>query len=499
MNTKKIGTIVYALIFGLMTINSFGQALKIPVDTIITTTGQTTIMGKTVAYTAITGTQPIWNDSGIPIATIHYTYYRSNHSKTEERPIVFSFNGGPGSASAWMHLAYTGPKLLNLDDEGYPVQPYGIKDNPFSILDVADLVYINPVNTGYSRTIPMAGKEVRKSDFFGINADINYLAEWMNTFVSRNNRWLSPKYLIGESYGGTRVAGLALALQNRQWMYLNGVILVSPADYQVLDDKGPLGQAINFPYYTATAWYHKKLNPDLQSKSLGDLLPEVENFTLNELVPALNKGGFVTVSEREKLAEKMANYCGLTKEEILQHNLAVPTRYFWKALLRSESGYTIGRLDSRYLGIDRMDAGNAPDYSAELTSWSHSFTPAINYYMREVLNFKTDIKYNLFGNVQPWDKSNNNTLDNLRQAMAQNPFLNVFYQAGYYDGGTTYFNSKYSMWQLDPSGKMKDRLFFEAYPSGHMMYLRKSDLEASTKHLRDFILKTSKPSKPARY
>jgi carboxypeptidase C (cathepsin A) len=317
--------------------------------------------------------------------------------------------------------------------------------------------------------------------------------------VTRNNRWLSPKYLIGESYGGTRVAGLALALQEQQWMYLNGVIMVSPADYKVLNDDGPLGQAINLPYYTATAWFHKKLDPALQQKDLNEILPDAEDFTINVYIPALAKGGFIDHDEKKTIARKIAYYSGLEEMDVLQHNLVIPTRFFWKALLRNDSGYTLGRLDSRYLGIDKQEAGTAPDYSAELTSWLHAFTPAINYYFQEELKFKTDIKYNMFGNVRPWDNSNDNTRDNLRLAMAQNPYLNVLFQSGYYDGATTYFNAKYTMWQLDPSGKLKDRLFFEGYRSGHMMYLRKEDLEKSNNDLRNFILKTSNTKKAAKY
>src|SRR6056300_1969230 len=208
------------------------QDRKIPVDTLVITNHTTKIKGETVAYQAQTGTQPVWNAEGKPIATLFYTYYKRTDSKNEaERPLLFSFNGGPGSASVWMHVAYTGPKILNIDDEGYPVQPYGFKSNPYSIIDVADIVFVNPVNTGYSRMISdKDGKMPEKSTFFGINADIKYLAEWINTFVTRNKRWESPKYIIGESYGGTRVMGLSNELQSAQWMYLNGVIMVSPAD-----------------------------------------------------------------------------------------------------------------------------------------------------------------------------------------------------------------------------------------------------------------------------
>jgi len=476
------------------------QQVNIPADTTVTTQHQVAINGKTINYTATTGMQPVWDNNGNPIAAIHYTYYTKNNVKeTDRRPLLISFNGGPGSASAWMHLAYTGPRILNIDDEGYPVQPYGVKHNPYSVLDATDIIYVNPVNTGYSRPLKVDGKEVDRKKFFGINADISYLAEWLNTFVTRHNRWRSPKYLVGESYGGTRVMGLALALQNQQWMYLNGVIMVSPADYKVLRVGGPVSDAINLPYYTAAAWHHKVLPSALQDKDLLEILPEVERFTIDQLIPALAKGGFLPQAEKEAIASKMAYYAGLNKKDILAHNLVVPTSFFWKALLRDEGGFTVGRLDSRYLGIDKQLAGNSPDYNSELTSWLHSFAPAINYYLREELNYKTDLKYNLFGPVHPWDNSNDNTRDDLRQAMAQNPYLNVLFQTGYYDGATTYFNSKYTMWQIDPSGKMKDRFTFKGYRSGHMMYLRKEDLKQANDDIRTFIQKTINYGQPAKY
>ena len=401
---------------------TFAQERKIPVDTTVATQHAVTIGGNRINYTATTGTQPVWDEMGEPIATLHYTYYTKNDVKDRaSRPLLISFNGGPGSGSVWMHLAYTGPRILKIDDEGYPVQPYGVKENPYSVLDVTDIVYVNPVNTGYSRTIPETGKDVDRDKFFGINADTKYLAEWLNTFVSRNNRWNSPKYIVGESYGGTRVMGLSLALQNQQWMYLNGVIMVSPADYKVFRDNDPVSSALNMPYFAATAWHHKALPSDLQSKDLLDVLPEVEEFTINELLPAIAKGGFIADSERKSIADKMARYSGLDVQDILDHNLDVPTQFFWKALLREKGGYTIGRLDSRYLGIDKMLAGTRPDYSPELTSWLHSFTPAINYYLQEELDFKTDIKYNMFGPVHPWNNDDDSVRDDLRQAMAQNP------------------------------------------------------------------------------
>jgi carboxypeptidase C (cathepsin A) len=477
----------------------FAQKRTLPVDTMVITNHTTTIKGVKVTYTADTGTQPVWDAEGNPIASLFYTYYRRTNGKSvAERPLIFSFNGGPGSASVWMHLAYTGPRILNIDDEGYPVQPYGFKSNPYSILDVADIVFINPVNTGYSRILEVDGKMADRKQFFGINEDIKYLAEWMTTFVNRKKRWESPKYIIGESYGGTRVMGLSLELQDNQWMFLNGVIMVSPADYKVIRVGGPVSSALNLPYYTAAAWYHKQLPAELQQQDLTEILPASEEYTINTVIPALAKGGFISTEEKNQVAEKMAYFSGLSKSVILQNNLDIPTGFFWKELLRDQSK-TIGRLDSRYTGIDRKDIGTRPDYNAEIDSWLHSFTPAINHYIQKELKFVTDIKYNMFGPVRPWNNDNDNTRDNLRLAMAQNPYLKVLIQSGYYDGATTYFNAKYTMWQVDPSGKMKDRFYFEGYRSGHMMYLRKEDLIKANEDIRTFIQNTDPKGQPAKY
>ncbi|MEH0164541.1 S10 family peptidase [Roseateles microcysteis] len=469
---------------------------QVAAESAVHSTGQVTIKGKSVPYKVTAGTQPVWDKDGKVVASLFYTYYqRSDVANKDTRPLVMSFNGGPGSASVWMHIAYTGPKMLNIDAEGYPLQPYGVRDNPHSILDVADIVFIDPVNTGFSRILD---PKTDRKFFFGVNADISYLAEWLGAFVSRNGRWQSPKYLIGESYGTNRVSGLAKELQNNHWMYLNGVILVSPTGLGIKRE-GPVRDALSLPYYAATAWHHKVLPVDLQQRDLAPVLAEVEAFTLNEFIPALAKGGFIEPDQRKAMAAKIARYSGLSETTVLQHNLAVPPSYFWKDLLRTR-GQTVGRLDSRYLGIDRMEAGSSPDYNAELTSWLHSFTPAINHYLRETLKYKTDLKYNLFGPVHPWDNSDDQTGENLRLAMAQNPYLRLLVQSGYYDGATTYFDAKYTMWQLDPSGRMKDRMDFKGYRSGHMMYLRSEDLATSNEHLREFIKKaTPAPGQAAKY
>lgn len=465
-------------------------------DAFVTSTHEITIKGQRVPYKATAGTMPVWDEDGKTIAGLFYTYYERTDIKDQSsRPLIFSFNGGPGSASVWMHIAYTGPVVLNIDDEGYPVQPYGFKENAHAILDVADIVYIDPVNTGFSR---MMNKDIPRNKFFGVNADIKYLAEWINTFLTRNNRWSSPKYLVGESYGTTRVSGLALELQESQWIYFNGVILVSPTTLGIARS-APQSAALRIPYFAATAWYHKMLPADLQAKDLTAFLPEVENFTMNELLAAINKGSMLTEAEKKSIAQKMARYTGLKEEVILQNNLDVSTSLFWKELLRDQ-GYTVGRLDSRYKGIDIKDAGERPDYNSELTSWLHSFTPPINMYLRENLKYKTDLKYNMFGPVRPWDNSNDQTGASLGKAMSSNPYLHVMVQSGYYDGACDYFNAQFNMWQIDPAGKFKDRISWKGYRSGHMMYLRKEDLATSNEHIREFIKKSMpKPGQPAKY
>ncbi|HEX6983445.1 MAG TPA: carboxypeptidase [Balneolaceae bacterium] len=494
-NGIRLSIIAVILFFLAAAVPAQAQPRQLPIDTTITSSDQVTVRGQKVSYDVTVGTQPVYGEDGKVIASLFYTYYkRTDVDNRAERPIFISFNGGPGAASLWMHLGYTSPKRVRVNDEGFPIQPYGVEDNHHSIIDVADIVYVNPVNTGFSRIIGDTKREL----FFGVNEDIEYLADWIDTFISRHGRWQSPKYLIGESYGTPRVSGLAGELQSRHWMFLNGVILVSPTELGI-DREGPIEDALPLPYFTAAAWYHNQLPPELQQQDLEEILPDVEEFTLEEYIPALTHGGFIDEARKQEIAEKVAYYSGISKQEVLNYNLVVPKSYFWKDLLREE-GFTIGRLDSRYKGIDRTDGGDRYDYAPEYSSWKHSFTPAINHYLQDVLGFKTDLQYYVSGPVRPWNRDGNRTGEDLRGAMAENPYLHVMIQSGYYDGATDYFSAKYTMWHLDPSGKMKDRLRYEAYRSGHMMYLRKEDLKTATQDIREFI-KASTPAKgeAARY
>jgi carboxypeptidase C (cathepsin A) len=455
---------------------------RLPVDTAIVTEHVVTIRGERVPYRATVGTLPVFGGDGQPVASLLYTFYeRTDVSDRENRPLTISFNGGPGSGSLWMHLGYTGPVQLIIDEEGYPVQPFGVRENPNSILDVTDIVYVNPVNVGFSRIVGDADRSL----FFGVREDVEYLAGWIGTFVTRYDRWLSPKFLIGESYGTTRVSGLAAALQGAQWMYLNGVILVSPTGLGV-PRQGPVDVALGLPNYTATAWYHGRLDQQLQTRDLEEILPEAEAWTLDHYLPALARGGALPEDERRTVATEAARWAGVSPQWFLDRNLRPSVGEFRKELLRNE-GLTVGRLDARYRGRDRQDAGEAYDYDPAMSAWNQSFAPAINHYLRNVLGFETDLQYYLFGPVRPWNREGDTTGEDLRRAMSENPYLHLFVQSGYYDGGTDYFSAKYTMWNLDPAGRLQDRMRWKGYRSGHMMYLRAEDIVSSNQDVRDFI------------
>jgi carboxypeptidase C (cathepsin A) len=484
----------------------------LPFDTSVVSNHKITINGSEIAYEVTVGTLPVYVEHKDeipgkvtkPRAYVQYTYYRRTGLKdVANRPILFSFNGGPGTGSLWMHIGYTGPKRLKVSQEGWPVQPYGVEDNHYSILDVTDLVFINPVNTGYSRII----NDGKREDFFGVEQDVNYLADWIALFISRYDRWTSPKFLIGESYGTTRVAGLAGVLQSKQNIFLNGVVLQGNCGIGLNPSFSSAASAVfKLPSYTSAAWYHKKLPADLQSKDLDDIFPLVQDFTFNEYLPAVVRAGSLPQAQKEAIAEKVARFSGLSKQYILDHNLVVGSSAFWKELLRSE-GKTIGRLDTRYVGVDKENAGEKSDYNAEILAWEHAFTPAINKYFREDLGFKTDLRYYVFGPVRPWGQpvqtrggDNFNVGDQLRLAMAENPGLQLLNQQGYYDGACDVLGAKLSLWHLDPRSKFKDRIHFKAFKSGHMLYIRDEDCKEGNDDLRQFILNAvPKDNQPIQY
>jgi carboxypeptidase C (cathepsin A) len=441
------------------------------------------INGQSVSYTAEAGWLPIREDGKTVAKMFYIAYTRDGVQDVSRRPLLFSFNGGPGTASVWMHMGYTGPRRVVYDDEGFaPMPPGQLEDNPHSILDAADVVYIDPVPTGFSRMLE--GEDLHK--FHGTIPDVESVAELIRLYVIRKDRWASPKFVIGESYGTTRASALAGYLVGRHQLYLNGVILVSMTNLGI--EQGPdVGYATALPQLTATAWYHGQLPADLQARPLREVLDEAEAFALGDYLAALVQGDRLEDGDRTAMADRVARYTGLTRAYVMSTNLRVDTRRFWKELLRDQR-LTVGRLDSRYLGIDQEAAGENPEYDPAIADWNGPFANAVNRYLREELQYDPDLQYNIWGNVRPWDRSSPTPPgEMLREAMRNNPYLKVLIQAGYYDAATDYYGAQYTISHLQPGGEFRHRFRFAFYESGHMMYLRKPDLKNANDDLRAFM------------
>lgn len=459
---------------------------KLPPDTtMISKDHEIMVKGQKVPYKVIYGTLPVPGEkTGDPIGYVFYTYFKRTDVKNlANRPILFSFNGGPGSGDVWQMLGFSSPKRLKVDKNGFPVRPLGITDNHHSLIDVTDLVYIDAINTGYSRML----KGGEPKDFAGTYADTKYLARAIYDFISRFGRWGSPKFLLGESYGTTRVAGLAGRLQGFHSrfnsIYLNGVILVSGGGG--IGRARPLPRAVfSLPHFTVEAWYFKQLSPKLEKMKLTDLLDKVEKFDMHEYLAALIKGGSLSKDKRQAIAEKVAKYTGLSKETILHYNLAVPSSVFQKTLL---SVGKIGRLDGRYVQNTNAGPSSGVRVRVSLAPWAHAFGPAINIFYKKFLGFNTDLKYYMLNHWWPHniDYKSYNTGAALRAAMEKNPAMQVLFQYGYFDGG--FFHDIYASWQLDLSGRMQDRIHRKGYFSGHMMYMRKAVMIKASNDVRKFI------------
>jgi carboxypeptidase C (cathepsin A) len=452
-------------------------------DSAVTTSHTVTIKGVRVPYTATAGTLPIREEGKVTARVFYVAYVRSDVTDRSKRPLFISFNGGPGSSSVWMHMGYTGPRRVTYDAEGFALRPPGgLQDNPHSILDIADIVYIDPVATGFSRMVE--GEDPHR--YHGVYEDIRSVGEFVRLWVTRNDRWDSPKFVIGESYGTTRAAGLAGWLQAQHRMYLNGVILVSMTGLDV--ERGEdVANATQLPHYTATAWYHKRLPADLQAKPLRALLDEAEAFAMGPYLAALVKGQDLPAAERRAVADAAARLTGLSSEYLLSANLRVSKGRYRKELMRDQRT-TVGRLDARYTGVDADAAGEQNEYDPAMSDWNGAFTTAVNLYLRQVLRFDPDLEYNIFGPVSPWKRDPPyDTGDALRRAMTENPYLKVLVQGGYYDGATDYFSAVYTIGHLQPGGELRDRFRFSWYESGHMMYLRDEDLARSNEDLREFV------------
>jgi carboxypeptidase C (cathepsin A) len=438
-----------------------------------------TVAGKKIDYSTQTGYLDLKNDTGKLIAKVFFTYYKKEGEEPGKRPVTFTFNGGPGSASVWLHMGGLAPKRVALSDDGTaPAPPYSLVSNEYTWLDKTDLVFIDPVSTGYSRAAP--GENPKQ--FHGYLEDISSMGSFIRNFLSKYERWASPKFLAGESYGTTRAAGLSKLLQDRYRIYINGIFLISAVlnfgsnDYYVGND---LPRALYIPSFTAAAWYHKKLTPELQA-DLKKTLAESEKFALGEYASALLKGTAISDTEKDAVATKMAYYTGLSKDYCLKAQLRVTEDRFYKELRRKD-GLTIGRLDARFTGRDLDDAGENVSFDPSFANIDGPFTTTMNDYFQRELNFKEEKPYNIFGDVYPWNYSNVqnqflNVAESLRDAMSKNPALKVYVGAGYYDFATPYFTAQYDVEHMLLRPEQRSRIKFSFYESGHMYYIHKPSL-----------------------
>ncbi len=467
--------------------------LETPLTEETSETEQTlTIGGETIAYKAIAGTMVLKDDKGKDRASIFYVaYLRQGVDEPGQRPLTFSFNGGPGSSSVWMHMGLLGPRRVHSGDVDELVPPpYGLVDNEFSLLDRSDLVFIDPVSTGYSRPAP--GEEAKQ--FHGYEQDIESVGDFIRLFTTRHNRWLSPKFIIGESYGTTRAAGLSGYLQDRYGLYLNGLMLVSSiltfqtARFTTGNDLPPM---LFLPTYTATAWYHGKLDAALQADRDG-AIQEAEEFALNEYNLALAKGASLSDDERAAIVGKLARLTGLSPAFVEQSNLRINIHRFVKELLRDQ-GRTVGRLDSRFKGIDRDATGQETEHDPSHSAISGAYTGAFNDYVRRELEFENDMPYEIISDLyQSWDysKHQNQFLDvaeTLREAMSKNPFLKIFVANGYYDLATPYFATRYTFNHLGIDAGLLANISMGYYDAGHMMYVHQPSLAQLKQDLGSFV------------
>jgi carboxypeptidase C (cathepsin A) len=450
-----------------------------------------TIGGKRIDYAATAGTILLRDEEDKPTAAIFYiAYTRDDMKDMAARPLTFSFNGGPGSSSVWLHLGLLGPRRVHLADDGGALPPpYRLEDNESSLLDETDLVFIDPVSTGFSRAIPP--KDAKK--FHGVHEDAASVAEFIRLYVTRNKRWDSPKFLIGESYGTTRAAALSGELSDRLHLNVNGIMLVSTVlNFETLlfSAGNDLPYVLFLPSYSTTAWFHKKLPADLQERSLAEVYAQAESFAAGAYSAALFSGSSLDAAQRGKVAAEYARLTGLASNYVERANLRVSLGQFAAELLADE-GRVVGRYDGRYKGYvrDRL-AGRAeqdPSYEAVASAFASTF----NDYIRTELKYETDLPYEILTSVSPWnwDRSNAylNVGETLANALTRNPFLKVHVSSGYYDLATPLFGTHYTFDHLGVDPALLKNISFDTYTAGHMMYLNQPDLKKSKDDLARFI------------
>ncbi|GAB4163660.1 MAG: peptidase S10 [Roseiflexaceae bacterium] len=475
-----------------------------PSDRLITSQHTVTVAGRQLSYTATTGYIILKEESekkheggGFPPgeqprAQIFFTAYTLNDQPNlAERPITFAFNGGPGSASVWLHLGLLGPRRVLFDDNGMPLPPpYRLVENDQTLLDLTDLVFIDPVSTGYSRSIP--GEPA--ATFHGFKKDIESVGDFIRLYTTRYGRWASPKYLAGESYGTTRAAGLSGYLQQRHGMYLNGLILISAVlNFQTLefDDGNDLPYILFLPTYAATAWYHQRLRAEYQRRSLRELLDEVEAFALGEYASALIRGTTLANNERARIARRIAGYTGLSVDYVERSHLRIRDMRFFKQLLHGD-GRTAGRLDSRYAAIE-PDSLSQEFFDPSMAAIMGPYTACLYQYIRGDLGFESDLPYEIISErVYPWSYAQHenkyvNVAETLRHAMLINPHLRVYVASGYYDLATPHFATDYTFNHLNLTPAQRQQVQISYFEAGHMMYIHQPSLLRLRQDLACFL------------
>jgi carboxypeptidase C (cathepsin A) len=464
---------------------------KEPEEKLAESRHKVTIGGREINYRATAGTILLRDEEEKPTASIFYiAYTREGTDDLAMRPITFSFNGGPGSSSVWMHLGLLGPRRVHLAEDGSAVPPpYRLEDNEFSLLDETDLVFIDPVSTGYSRAIPP--KDAKK--FHGLKEDTSSVAEFIRLYVTRNKRWSSPKFIIGESYGTTRAAALSGELGQRLKMNLNGIMLVSTVlNFQTLDFSAgnDLPYVLYLPTYTATGWFHKKLPADLQQRPLPEVFELSRGFASGDYSRALLSGSSLSAGERRRIVEQYARLTGLSTNYVERANLRVSLGRFASELLAAENR-VIGRYDSRYKGYTRDRLANRMEQDPSYEAVAGAFASTFNDYVRNELSFQTDLQYEILASVGPWnwDQSNGyvDVGETLAGALTRNPFLRIHISSGYYDLATPLFGTSYTVDHLNLDPALLSNFTLDSYTAGHMMYLNLADLKKSKVDLARFI------------
>ena len=447
--------------------------------------------GKVLRYSVTTGFMPLKSDTGEVEARVFFMAYTVERAAgPETRPLMFSFNGGPGSSSVWLHLGALGPKRVKMRSDGaMPQPPYRLVDNEQTWLDDTDLVFIDPVGTGYSRPAkPEGGRK-----YWGLQGDIESVGEFIRLYLTRYERWASPLFLVGESYGTTRAAGLSGYLVEKGIAF-NGILLVSSIlNFQTarFTTGNDLPYPLFLPTYAASAWYHKKLPADLQAKPLGDFLREVEAFAATDYPNALQKGDRLTAAERQDAVKRLARYTGLSESYLDESDLRVEIQHFCKELLRRE-GHTVGRLDSRFRGTDSSGVAERPEFDPSMAAIRPPYTATFNDYVRRTLAYKTDTIYHILGGgIAPWDYGSPNgfadTSQALGDAFAKNPEMRLFVASGFYDLATPYFATQYTLSHMGLDAEQRARISTGQYEAGHMMYIHEGELARLKQDVSKFL------------